>query len=241
MGNEGQGRPALSLVPADPTAAFYASRVAEHGGPALVLGSASGAVPWELGSEGVSAVGVEPSPAMLELAEARRQGEAPEVSGRVSFVGADVRSVRLEQRFGAVLAPHSAFGLLASYADLEALLATARFHLRPDGLLLFDVALPAQHLLASEAERPPPWAELRPVFVPHLRQRRRAPEAPQPPPIHRLRLRQFSPAELDAALSAAGFEALERYGDFHGKPFDPGDPLAIVIAAPGRRGATPAS
>jgi hypothetical protein len=73
----------------------------------------------------------------------------------------------------------------------------------------------------------------RPVFVPHLRERRRTHgSVDSNDGLRRLRLHHFSARELDAALRDAGFEAFERYGAFDGRPFAPEDPLQIVVAHP---------
>ncbi|HSP77099.1 MAG TPA: class I SAM-dependent methyltransferase, partial [Myxococcaceae bacterium] len=47
--------------------------------------------------------------------------------------------------------------------------------------------------------------------------------------IHRLRLRPFSPEELDEAMAALGLTPRERYGRFDGKPFDPQDTRHIGV------------
>lgn len=230
---DGQGRPALSLVRKDRAAAFYAELCARQGGPVLVLGSAKGAVAWDLASRGFDVVAVEPSVRMLELAQARRSDERPEVAARLRFVEADVRSVRLERTFATVLAPHNAFGLLSSFEDLEDFLATARVHLAAEGAFAFDLTVPplepstvAAQGGAAVKQKAPRMEPPRPVFVPHLRHRRTANTAG----LHRLRLRQFTLGELDAALDDAGLQATERYGNFEGRPFDASDTLAVVVA-----------
>jgi hypothetical protein len=147
------------------------------------------------------------------------------------LICADLRTVRLAERFEGVLAPQNALGLMASLPDLDALLATVRHHLKDGGLFAFDVLNPAsQSLSRPQAEPGAPLDSGRPAFIPHLRERRRSPPEDTLSGIRRLRLRQFSPDELDGALGRAGLVALERYGDFDGKPFDPEDPLQVVVA-----------
>jgi SAM-dependent methyltransferase len=232
-GTEGS-RPLLSLVATDAGAAFYGAQVDRSGGPALVLGAGDGRIAWELAQRGHQVVAAEPSESLLRAAEERRSREPPETSGRLRMVAADIRSLRLGERFRAVLAPRNALGLMSTRGDLQAALATARLHLAEDGTFLLDLVNPSGHRSSpapdDRALQPPPlW--YRPVYVPHLRERQRArPGETAHDGLRRLRVRQFTAEELDAALREAGLQPLERYGDFDGRPFAPEDPLQVVVA-----------
>ncbi|PTL83646.1 bifunctional 2-polyprenyl-6-hydroxyphenol methylase/3-demethylubiquinol 3-O-methyltransferase UbiG [Vitiosangium sp. GDMCC 1.1324] len=229
-GNDTRGRTPLSLVGQEPDLLFYTRQATEHGGPVLVLGAANGRVVWALAEAGVSVLGVDPSERMVQAAEELRASEPAEVSGRVRFLHADPRSLRLTERFQVVLAPQHALGMMGSREDLEAFLATVRHHLEPGGLFAYDVlnppAEPASHRNADEEEPGAALEPRRPVFAFHLRERRQ-PGAPLG--IRRLRLRPFSPEELDEAMKACGLTPRERYGRFDGKPFDPEDPRHIGV------------
>ncbi|HEY8207085.1 MAG TPA: class I SAM-dependent methyltransferase [Myxococcaceae bacterium] len=234
-GTEGP-RPVLSLVMADAGSAFYGDRVDREGGPALVLGAGDGRIAWELARRGHQVLAADPSEVLLRAAEERRAQEPAEVAARLSVVRADVRSLRLDERFKVVIAPRNALGLMTTRGDLEAALATAALHLADGGTFLLDLVNPSEHRSPpapdDRAEEPPLW--YRPVFVPHLRERRRARpgegDAAAHEGLRRLKVRQFSAEELDVALKAAGFQALERFGDFDGRPFAPEDPLQLVVA-----------
>lgn len=130
--------PLLSLVGQQKDLLFYSEEVERHPGSALVLGAGTGKLAWELASRGVQTVAVEPSPMMLATAEQRRATEAPEVSGRLQFLEADVRSVRLPERFAAVLAPQNALAMMGSLDELDALLASVRHHLLREGVFALD-------------------------------------------------------------------------------------------------------
>jgi SAM-dependent methyltransferase len=227
----GQRGGRLSLVSTANDVGFYAQRAWE--GPVLVLGSADGRVAFELAARGVDVVAVEPAEAMARAAEARRASERPDVAARVKFVHGDPRSLRLRERFHAVAAPQNALALFGALEDVDALFETARIHLVPHGTLVFDLQNPAAplrgrphgHAGASPSEPllPPPPR----MFVPHLRERR---QGAQEPPLRRMKVRPFTLEEVDEALADAGFTPLERFGDFAGKPFDPGDPVQVVVA-----------
>lgn len=225
----------LSLVTPASDVAFYAQR--DYGaGPVLVLGSADGRVAFEVAARGVNVVAAEPSQAMLELAEARKADERSDTVRRVRLVRSDLRALRLEEIFDSVIAPQNAVGLLGSMDDLDAFFETAKAHLKPGGTLVFDLMNPsaAPQLLrrgdGRKHEGAPDEALVPPMpisFVPHLHERTRSESTEA---IRRLKVRPFSVDEVDEALQAAGFVALERFGNFEGKPFESTDPLQIVVA-----------
>ncbi|WP_375771189.1 class I SAM-dependent methyltransferase [Archangium gephyra] len=227
-GNDTRGRTPLSLVGQEPDIAFYTRQAAEHGGPVLVLGAANGRVAWALAGAGLSVLGVDPSERMVQAAEELRSSEAPEVGGRVRFLHADPRSLRLAERFPVVLAPQHAMGMMGSQEDLEAFLSTVRHHLQPGGSFVYDVLNPSPEPASTREDEEPGSAvePRRPVFAFHLRERRQ-PGAPLG--IRRLRLRPFTAEELDAAMKACGLTPRERFGRFDGKPFDPEDTRHIGV------------
>ena len=204
----------LSLVGFDLASAFYVRLAGKQGAPVLVLGSADGRVAFTLSTRGHRVVGVEPSERMHAAANEQRPSEAG--AADVQLLNADLRSVRLEEKFALVIAPQNALGLMGTADDFEAALATVRFHLATDGIFAFD--------LRSEADSEPP-ALLRPAFTAHLRER-----AGQS--VRRLRRRVFTPFEVDGALTRSGLEARERYGDFLSRPWEDSDEVQVVVAGP---------
>lgn len=99
----------------------------------LDLGCGTGNHALPLGRRGFEVVGVDRSEAMLERARAK------DADGTVSFEVGDVRDVRLGREFDAVLVLFAVLGYQHSNDDVLAALRTARAHLRPGGLLVFDV------------------------------------------------------------------------------------------------------
>jgi SAM-dependent methyltransferase len=218
---DGHGRPGLTLVGPQSDVVFYADAL--HGAEAvLVLGCGTGRLALGLASEERRVVGVDASPRMLHHAEERRQALPAEDRAQVRFVTSDLRSLRLADRFGAVVVPHNGLSLLASEQDLLALLATVKHHLAPEGTFAFDVV---------NAQEIGGWVPVhRRPFAPHLRERQRQSDK-DVGGIRRWKVRQLAAAELDSALIREGFVVTERYGDFHGRPFEPADASQIVVAA----------
>lgn len=234
-GGTGRSGPQLALVGQEKDLAFYAREAVARGGPVLVLGAGTGRIAWELALRGVRTVAVEPSLAMLEVAQERRAQEPAEASDRLSLLNEDPRSLRLSQRFPLVLAPHNALALSATLDDLDATLATVRHHLRERGVLLFDVLNPRREEESAMEDAEEGWQPLegieppRPVFAPHLRERSRGPRGTTQG-IRRLRVRHFTVQEIDQALRDGGFEASERFGGFDRRTFSATDPIQVVIA-----------
>ena len=208
--------------------ARYASLLSEAGGPVLVLGVADGRLAEALVRRGVPVTGVEPSPRMLIRAEETRGGLPPELQGRMQLLRADLRSLRLTQRFAAVFAPRDAVALVATRSDLEALFITAREHLQPGASFAFDLSLPPPRWLLPDDVDPHEGVQPeRAVFTPHLHSRRTRQGHGD---IHRLLLRHFTAGEVDHALAAAGLEPLSRDRDFEGRPWEPGADRMVVVA-----------
>lgn len=244
MADRDTRRRALAVVGNDPDTTFYVGRALEasgggdEGGSVLVLGSADGRVAVELAARGFQVVAVEPSGLMMQLAEERRSGQTPEVQSRLRLLTGDLRAIRLSEKFPVVLSPQNALGTFATLEDLESALATAAFHLAPEGLLAFDLTAghhEGTHSVHVDGQGHPhgPGASgesARRIFLPHLRERRRSPDSNErASSLRRLRVRLFTPAEIDGALARAGLVAHERNGDFLGNAFGPEDALQVIV------------
>jgi SAM-dependent methyltransferase len=117
----------------------------------LDLGCGTGNHALPLAGRGFEVTGVDRSEFMLE--QARNKASA---FGRPSldhFHNADIRTVELGQRFDAALLMFAVLGYQLDNADVSAALRTARRHLRPGGLLLFDVWYGPAVLFQRPSER----------------------------------------------------------------------------------------
>lgn len=114
--------------------------------PILELGCGTGRALLPLARDGHRVVGVDVSPAMLEIA--RRKVEAEGLAGRVSLVEQDMRNLDLQERFNLVFAAISSFSHLLTLDEQLATLSRVREHLAPGGTLLLDLFNPdLAHLL----------------------------------------------------------------------------------------------
>lgn len=103
----------------------------------LELGCGTGRHAVELARLGHEVTGVDLSPGMVAQATARA-AQLSELRGALRFQAGDVRSVRVGEKFDAVLSLFHVMSYQTSDADLRAAFATAAEHLPPGGLFLFD-------------------------------------------------------------------------------------------------------
>jgi SAM-dependent methyltransferase len=107
-------------------------------GTVLDLGCGTGAHALALAERGHEVVGVDRSPDMLARAGAKAKA-SDNAKGTASFVLGDIREIRLERTFDAVAILFAVLGYQTTNDDVRAALRTAREHLSPGGMLVFDV------------------------------------------------------------------------------------------------------
>jgi SAM-dependent methyltransferase len=104
----------------------------------LELGSGTGKHAVEFAVRGHSVRGVDRSDKMVRRAEGRKLTVPEAVRAKVGFSVGDIRSVRLKEQFGVVLALFHVASYQTTNQDFRDFLETARLHLRPNGILIFD-------------------------------------------------------------------------------------------------------
>ena len=104
----------------------------------LELGCGTGAHAVLLAREGYRIHGVDLSTDMLRRAEARLAEMPPEQASRLEFAQEDIRTVRINGQFDAVLALFDVINYQTTNEDLRATFATAKAHLKPGGVFIFD-------------------------------------------------------------------------------------------------------
>ncbi len=133
---------------AQPRIDFCCDFIAASGGPVLELACGSGLVTLPLAARGLAVTGVDLARPMLEHArsKARQQGLG------VEWVEGDARDVSLGRRFRVVYLTGNAFQAFLTRDDQERLLASARRHLVPGGVFLFETRNPSGHDLQDRDE-----------------------------------------------------------------------------------------
>jgi len=111
------------------------ARYAQHPVRAILdLGCGTGGHALPLAKRGYMVTGVDLSGHMLE----RARQKAAEVRPAVSFQQGDIRTLDLSQTFDAVIAMFAVISYQTTNEDLAAAFRTARHHLKPGGLFVFD-------------------------------------------------------------------------------------------------------
>jgi SAM-dependent methyltransferase len=104
----------------------------------LELGSGTGGHALILAEKGYQIDGVDLSFEMLKIANNRRQGLSQDVASRVNFIEGDVRTVHTGKKYDAVISLFHVMSYQVSNEDINATFETAKTHLKPGGIFLFD-------------------------------------------------------------------------------------------------------
>lgn len=104
----------------------------------LELGCGTGLHAVLLAERGYTLHGVDLSESMLQQAEERRNGLAEALAGRLQFSPGDVRTVRIPQTFDVVVSLFHVVSYQITNQDLRSAFETAKAHLKPGGVFIFD-------------------------------------------------------------------------------------------------------
>ena len=142
---------------------------AAHAGsePVLDVGAGTGRVALHLAGLGYPVVAFDTEEVLLRALEHRAEGLP------VETVVGDARTMRLDRRFGLIIAPMQTVQLLEGADGRAAFLRAAREHLLPGGVLASAIAHPLEGFDSSEVEPPAPdfgesgevWLASRPVAI----------------------------------------------------------------------------
>jgi SAM-dependent methyltransferase len=117
----------------------------------LDLGCGTGNHALPLAAQGFDVSGIDRSEFMV--AEARKKAIASGRTALANFQQADVRTADLGRQFDAAVLMFAVLGYQLDNRDVTAALSTARRHLRPRGLLVFDVWYGPAVLFQRPSER----------------------------------------------------------------------------------------
>lgn len=242
--------PVYDLWSADMTSdvPFYVNEAKASRGPVLEVGVGTGRVALAIAKAGIDVVGVDTSPAMLDLATARMTAEG--VGDRVELLTGDMRSLDLgERRFPLVILPYRVLAHALTPDEVLATFAAMRQHLTPGGRLVFNIPVPRAEDLRlqqglrrdgrfrtekgtdavvwRQSEYAPASQQIRFDFVvDHLDSDGVVTER-----VHsEMTVRQNSPGEIEHALALSGFQLVDKWGWFDRRAFDPDAPEMVFGA-----------
>lgn len=104
----------------------------------LDLGCGTGGHAYYFAMQGFNVTGVDLSVEMIDRALEKKRAAPPGVSPLLAFRQGDIRSCRLERRFDAVVSLFHVLSYQTTNSDQDAAFATARAHLRSNGVFVFD-------------------------------------------------------------------------------------------------------
>jgi SAM-dependent methyltransferase len=129
--------------------ALYLGFAERTGGPLIELGCGTGRLTLPLAQAGYDITGVDMSPRMLEVAQAKV--DQADLGDQVTLLLADMREVQLPQRYRLAFIAINSFMHLTTPEDQLAALQAWRRLLLPGGLLIIDVDSPdPRHLLEAD-------------------------------------------------------------------------------------------
>lgn len=226
---------------------LWADLARETGGPVLELGCGSGRVALHLAREGFDVVGVDSSPAMLELARNRLTHNAQSVS-RVQFLLDDFLRLQLARTFPLILLPYNTFAHLLDTSDLTAAMQAISAHLAPQGRVAVELPNPVSALTAAQdglvlehtfrdEDQGVTVQQFSSLRVDRIAQRGHITwiydETDSRGGVRRttvpMILRYFFPNELRLLLSAAGLRILHLWGDYDRSGLAENSPTMILI------------
>lgn len=223
---------------------FLLAQARAVGGPVLELACGTGRLLQPLADAGFAATGIDSSPGML--AEARRKG------GLARYIEADMRSFRLEPRFGLIFLAANSLSHLLDLDSFQACMARVREHLAPGGRFVVDVFVPKLQMLLVDPSQRQPLAEYDDpdgagrVVVTAQSRYDPITQIKWTKTFHRLpgaatevegslNMRMYFPQELQALLRYNGFQLEGAYGGWQGDmPLTDGSPKQIYVLTSGR-------
>lgn len=104
----------------------------------LELGCGTGGHAEELVSAGCRVAGIDLSREMLARAEGRKSQMPADMAKNFTFAYGDVRSFRTQEKFDSVISLFHVMSYQTANSDLLAAFRTAKEHLKPGGVFLFD-------------------------------------------------------------------------------------------------------
>ncbi len=129
--------------------AFYVEEAARAEGPVLEIACGTGRIMIPIAESGVSIVGLDRAPAMLDVARRKSTALPDDTRRRIQIVEGDMRMFSLEQRFPLAIIPYRAFLHMMTPDDQRRALTRIREHLTDGGRLVFNVFDPSIELIAA--------------------------------------------------------------------------------------------
>jgi SAM-dependent methyltransferase len=211
--------------------AFYVSEARRAGGPVVELAVGTGRIAIPTAAEGISVIGVDSSPGMLEVC--RERAELAGVHTLLDLRHGDLLEPPVDERVGLVTCPFRSYLHLQDDDERLRALRAARELLVPGGRLVFDVFAPAPGDIQDTHGR---WLEREPGIFERADwdtcARTLTLSVRGESGATRFTLAWLSPDEWRALLERAGFQVLGCYGWFDRRPYRGGEDTVWIVRRP---------
>jgi len=127
---------------------FYVELARESGGPVLELGCGTGRISLAIAKEGVAVTGIDISPRMIEVAQAKAAKRG--LSERCVFQSGDMAALQLAERFPLVIMPFRSFHSMLTAEEQRQALVGVRAQLTSGGVFAMDTFNPDVNSLAGD-------------------------------------------------------------------------------------------
>ena len=208
---------------------FYVDEALAAGGPIVELGVGTGRIAIPTAMAGVSVIGVDSSPGMLEVC-AQRAREAG-IEDRLDLRLGDLRRPPVDERVHLVTCPFRAYLHLPDDGKRLDALRAARELLQPGGHLVFDVFAPSRDDIEETDGR---WLEREPGIFERadwdLDARALTLSVRGAQGASSMTLWWLEPERWHSLLSEAGFEVVACYGWFDRRPYDGGEDTVWIAS-----------
>jgi len=210
---------------------FYVAEAKRAGGPVVELAVGTGRIAVPTAAEGIRVIGIDSSPAMLEVC--RKRAELAGVAHLLDLRLGELAAPPVEERVRLVTCPFRSYlHLLTDEARLEALQA-ARELLVPGCRLVFDVFAPGAEDIEETHGR---WLEREPGIFERAdwdtAARTLTLSVRGEPGATRLTLGWLAPQEWRSLLERAGFQILGCFGWFDHRPYAGGEDTVWIVRRP---------
>jgi SAM-dependent methyltransferase len=210
---------------------FYVAEALAAGGPVVELGVGTGRIAVPTARAGVPVIGVDSSPAMLDVC--REYGRQAGVIDLLDLRVGDLRRPPVSERTRLVTCPFRAYLHLHSDDERVGALRAARALLEPGGRLVFDVFAPSREDIRETDRR---WIEREPGIWERADWNavsRRLTLSVRGDDGETTRELAWLPAEgWRRVIAQAGFECIELYGWFDGRPYRGGEDMLWIAHRP---------
>lgn len=225
--------------------AFFLKMARKHPGPLLELACGTGRLGLALIEAGVDYHGLDAAPGMLELFG--KKWDASGRAGEPPLCRGDMCDFDLGRKFDVILITFNSLQHVHRDEEVLQTLSCCHRHLASGGRLIFDVFNPDLCFLDRDPAKRYPiakffdeargeWCDLsesntydprsRVNFIQWFYRYEKGESG-----TFQLEMRQFFPQEIDALVKTAGFQILNKWGDFVGSGFSAASPRQVYECA----------